>query len=461
MKENLRFGFTTVIYAVLRPSDPLVRTTLATLAALLYAAAPLRLSAQEDPHTRAAVERITPDLVSVRHDIHSHPELGNRETRTAALVSDRLRALGLEVRTGIARSGVVGILRGGRPGPVVAVRADMDALPVTEQTDLPFASTVRTEYDGGTVGVAHACGHDIHVTVALGVAATLAEMKPRLPGTVIFVFQPAEEGPPVGEEGGAALMLKEGLFPAGLEPAAIFALHSDGGIDVGTLGYTAGPAMASAQAWRATLIGKSAHGAAPQSSVDPVVMAAQAVLALQTIRSRNLGPFTPSVVTVGVIRGGERRNIIPERVELHGTIRTFSPAVLDTVKRRMQEILDGVAMSAGGRAELVFDEYYPVMVNDTSLARRMAPALASIVGADHVDLSPPRTGAEDFAYFADRYPGFYFRLGTRDPTKGSGGAHTPTFRADDGAIPIGVRAMTAVVLRRLAEGRTPGAPASR
>ncbi|MEO6066369.1 MAG: amidohydrolase, partial [Gemmatimonadales bacterium] len=372
------------------------------------------LAAQEDPRIRATVDRLTPELVAVRHDIHSHPELGNRETRTAALVADRLRALGLEVRTGVARTGVVGILRGGRPGPVVAVRADMDALPVTERTDLPFASTVVTEYDGQRVGVAHVCGHDVHVTVALGVAATLTEMKARLPGTVIFVFQPAEEGPPVGEEGGAALMLKEGLFPPGLEPAAMFALHSDGGLEVGTLGYTPGPAMASAQAWRANLIGKSAHGAAPQESVDPIVMAAHAVLAIQTIRSRNLSPFTPSVVTVGIIRGGERRNIIPERVELHGTIRTFSPAVLDTVKRRMQEILDGVALSAGGRAELMFDEHYPVMVNDSLLARQMRPALERVVGREHVRIAGPRTGAEDFAYFAQRYPSFYFRLGTRD-----------------------------------------------
>lgn len=413
------------------------------------ASAPQLLSAQEDARIRAAVDRLTPELVAVRHDIHSHPELGNRETRTAALIADRLRALGLEVRTGVAKTGVVGILRGGRPGPVVAVRADMDALPVTEQTDLPFASTVRTEYDGGMVGVAHACGHDVHVTVALGAAAALAEMKPRLAGTVIFVFQPAEEGPPVGEEGGAALMLKEGLFPAGLEPVAMFALHADAALEVGTVGYTPGPAMASAQAWRAVLIGRQAHGAAPHESVDPVVMAAQAVLGIQTIRSRNLSPFTPSVVTVGIIRGGERRNIIPDRVELHGTIRTFTPDALETVKRRLREILDGTAAAAGGRAELSFDEHYPVLVNDTTLARQMAPALQRAVGTANVRITGQRTGAEDFAYFADRYPAFYYRLGTRDPAKGSGGAHTPTFRADDGAIPIGVRTMTAVVLHRL------------
>jgi amidohydrolase len=416
---------------------------------LLLATASQAHAQSDSARIRAAVDRVTPAIVEIRHDIHANPELGNRETRTAALVTERLRALGMEVRTGVAKTGVVGILRGGRPGPVVAVRADMDALPVTEDTDLPFASKVRTEYDGGTVGVAHACGHDVHVAVALGTAEVLAGMKARLAGTVIFVFQPAEEGPPLGEEGGAALMMKEGLFPPGLEPVAFFALHSDGGLNVGTLAYTPGPAMASAQAWRANMIGKSAHGAAPQNSVDPIVMASEAVLALQTIRSRNLSPFTPSVVTVGIIRGGERRNIIPERVELHGTIRTFSPAVLDTIKTRMKEILDGIALSAGGRAELMFDELYPVTVNDTLLARRMAPALARVVGADHVEVSGPRTGAEDFAYFAQKWPGFYFRLGTRDPAKGSGGAHTPTFRADDAAIPIGIRAMTAVVLERL------------
>jgi amidohydrolase len=416
----------------------------------LCATAPLRLSAQEDPRVVVAVQRLTAEIVAVRQDIHRNPELGNRETRTAGIVAERLRALGLEVRTGVAHTGVVGILRGGRPGPVVAVRADMDALPVTEQTDLPFASTVRVQYDGQQVGVAHACGHDIHVAVALGTAAVLAERRAQLTGTVVFVFQPAEEGPPVGEEGGAALMLKEGLFPAGLEPVAFFALHSDASLEVGTVGYTSGPAMAAAQAWRATMIGRQAHGAAPDQSIDPIVMASQAVLALQTIRSRNLSPFTPSVVTVGIIRGGERRNIIPERVELHGTIRTFSDEAEQTVRRRMREILDGVAMSAGGRAELVFDEHYPVLVNDTVLAQQMRPVLERAIGREKVAIVGQRTGAEDFAYFAQRYPGFYFRLGTRDPVKGSGGAHTPTFRGDDGAIPVGIRAMSAVVLARLA-----------
>lgn len=423
---------------------------LGLLACGLYTALPLRLSAQEDPRVVTAVQRLTPEIVALRQDIHRNPELGNRETRTARIVAERLRALGLEVRTGVAHTGVVGILRGGRPGPVVAVRADMDALPVSEQTDLPFASTVRVEYDGQQVGVAHACGHDVHVAVALGTAAVLAERRAQLSGTVVFVFQPAEEGPPVGEEGGAALMLKEGLFPAGLEPVAFFALHSDASLEVGTVGYTPGPAMAAAQAWRATMIGRQAHGAAPDQSIDPIVMASQAVLALQTIRSRNLSPFTPSVVTVGIIRGGERRNIIPERVELHGTIRTFSDEAEQTVRRRMREILEGVAMSAGGRVELAFDEHYPVLVNDTVLAQQMRPVLERTVGRDKVALVGPRTGAEDFAYFAQRYPGFYFRLGTRDPVRGSGGAHTPTFRADDGAIPVGIRAMSAVVLARLA-----------
>ena len=426
-----------------------VRAPIAAAFALTFVLVAPLAAQGDDARVKASIDRLTPDLLAVRHDIHANPELGNHETRTAALVATRLRTLGLEVRTGVAKTGVVGILRGGRPGPVIAIRADMDALPVVEQTDLPFASTIRTEYDGGMVGVAHVCGHDIHVTVALGTAAVLAEMKPRLAGTVIFIFQPAEEGPPVGEEGGAPLMLKEGVFPPDLTPVAIFALHSDAGLDVGTAGYTPGPAMAAAQAWRATLIGRTAHGAAPQESIDPVVMASQAVLALQTIRSRNLSPFTSSVVTVGIIRGGERRNIIPEKVELAGTIRTFSPAVLDTIKRRMREILDGVAISAGGRAELAFDESSPVLVNDSLLAHQMRPALERVLGRDKVRIVQERMGAEDFAYFAERYPSFYFRLGTRDPVKGSGGVHTPTFRGDDSAIAVGVRAMTAVVLERL------------
>lgn len=422
-------------------------TLLAAAALLAFAmtsgSAPL--AAQDASAIGAAVDRHAPEITRIRHHIHQNPELSNRETETARLVAEHLRGLGLEVRTGIARTGVVGILRGERPGPVVAVRADMDALPVTEATGLPFASTRRTTYGGQEVGVMHACGHDIHVAVGLGVASVLADMRSRVAGTVVFIFQPAEEGPPPGEAGGAPLMLEEGVFEDP-RPEAIFALHTLPSLEVGELGYTPGPAMAAADTWRAVIRGRQAHGAQPQESIDPVVMAAQAVMALQTIRSRNLSALDDGLVTVGIIRGGERHNIIPGEVRLEGTVRTFEPAVQDLVERRMGEILDGITRAGGGSYELDYQRGLPVTVNDLALTERMAPTLARVAGRENVHVLPPTTGAEDFAFFAQEVPGFYFRLGTTRPGTESGGLHTPTFTADDSAIPVGIRAMTAVVL---------------
>ncbi len=411
-----------------------------------------RASAQADEISRL-VARHTDEAVRLRHVIHQNPELSNRETETAALVAEHLRALDFdEVRTGIAHTGVVGILRGGRPGPVVAVRADMDALPVTEATGLPFASTKRAVFGGQEVGVMHACGHDIHVAVGLGTASVLADMREELPGTVVFVFQPAEEGAPEGEEGGAALMLEEGVFddPA---PEAVFGLHTIPSLDVGQVGYVPGPAMAAADTWRAVIRGQQSHGARPHESVDPVVMAAQAVLALQTIRSRNIDPIEPGVVTVGTVHGGERHNIIPTEVQLTGTVRTFDGAVQDLIERRMNEILDGITRAGGGSYTLDYDRGVPVTVNDLELAERVAPALASAVGDHNVPLRPPTATAEDFAYFAMAVPGFYFRLGTTRPGTTSGGLHTPTYTGDDGAVPVGIEAMTSVVLRYLGGNR--------
>jgi len=402
----------------------------------------------------AAVTRVAPAMVEIRHDLHQHPELGNREVRTAGIVADRLRELGLEVRTGIAHTGVVGVLRGGRPGPVVAVRADMDALPVTEQTDLPFRSTVRTTYDGQEVGVMHACGHDLHTAIELGVATILAGMRDRLPGTVVFVFQPAEEGVPQGEDGGARMMLAEGAF-RDPHPSAVFGLHTMAEMPVGELGWTAGPALAAAVEWRAVIHGRQAHGARPELSVDPIVTAAQVVLALQTIHSRNVSPFAPSVLTVGIIRGGERLNIIPGEVRLEGTLRTYDPAVQDTIQRRMREVFDGVTRSAGATFELAFGETYPVTVNDRALTARMVPSLERAVGKAHVREIPPATVSEDFSYFAQAVPGFYFRLGSTAPGTVSGDHHSPTFRADDSAIPVGMRVMTTVLLDYLAGGAPP------
>ncbi|HUG41541.1 MAG TPA: amidohydrolase [Longimicrobiales bacterium] len=430
-------------------TTPLLALALALATAAIVAPAP---ATAQGGGARAglgpAIARHTPAITRLRHTIHQNPELSNRETATAALVAEHLRELGLEVRTGVARTGVVGVLRGGRPGPVVAVRADMDALPVTEATGLPFASTKRATFNGQEVGVMHACGHDIHVAVGLGVASVLAERRASLPGTVVFVFQPAEEGPPAGEEGGAPLMLKEGVF-ADPRPEAILALHAIPSLEVGQLGFTPGPAMAAADTWRAEIRGRQAHGAQPQESIDPVVMAAQAVMALQTIRSRNMSALDDGLVTVGIIRGGERHNIIPGQVRLEGTVRTFDPAVQDLVERRMREILDGVTRAGGGSFTLEYDRGVPVTFNDIALGERLMPTLGRVAGADAFRILPPTTGAEDFAFFAQEVPGFYFRLGTTKPGTTSGGLHTPTFTADDSAIPVGIEAMTALVLAYL------------
>ena len=424
-------------------------------AAIVAAAlAPASLAAQQwDAAVAAAAQRVSPQMVTVRHDIHQHPELSNREFRTSALVAAHLRSLGMEVDTGIARTGVVAVLRGGRPGPVVAVRADMDALPVKEDTPYPWKSTATGEYMGKTVDVSHACGHDIHTAVQMGVASVLAGMKDRIPGTIVFLFQPAEEGAPPGEEGGAALMVKEGVFDR-YHPTAVFGLHTFAQMETGKVGYTPGPAMAASDRFIVRIKGRQAHGASPQLAVDPVVIASQAVLALQTIRSRNLSPFEPSVLTVGRIRGGERFNIIPDEVELHGTVRTFDPRVQDEVERRMREILDGGTRAGGGSYEMDYQRTTPVTVNHGELSRRVRPTMERLMGEANVVEIPPTTGAEDFAYFANAVPGFFYRLGTVAPGTRSGDHHTPTFQADDASIPIGMRVMTTLLLDYLASSGT-------
>ncbi len=423
---------------------------LLTLCAVLPMAQPLQAQ-QFDGRIAEAVERIMPRIVEIRHRIHQNPELGNREFETARLIAQHLRELGFEVDTGIAHTGVVGVLRGGRPGPVVAVRADMDALPVTEATDLPFLSVKRTIYLGQDVGVMHACGHDVHVAVQLGVASVLASMQSDIRGTVKLIFQPAEEGPPEGEEGGAELMVREGVL-ADPRPEVIFGLHTFARMDVGTLGYTPGPALAAVDHFRIVIKGRQAHGASPHLSVDPVVMASQAVMALQIIRSRNLSPLEPSVVTVGIIRGGTRFNIIPAEVHLEGTVRTYSEEVRDIIERRMREILAGITAAGGGTFELDYDRGTPATINDRVLTERMVPTLQRTVGAGNVREIEPTMGGEDFAYFANEIPGFYFRLGQVAPGTTSGDHHTPTYRADDSMIPIGIRAMAGLVLDYLSSG---------
>lgn len=415
---------------------------IAPIAALVCLLAPAAAQAAD---LDALVAQHAPRATELRHQIHQNPELGNREFETAKRVAAHLTSLGFEVRTGVAKTGVIGVLRGAKPGPTIAVRADMDALPVVEATDLPFASTQRTTYDGQDVGVAHACGHDVHTAVQLGVASVLAGMREELSGTVLLIFQPAEEGAPAGEEGGAELMLKDGLFDE-FKPVAILGLHMFPEFEVGTVAYGAGPVQAASDSWRAVIKGKQAHGAWPQLAVDPVVMAAEAVLSLQTIRSRNIDPTAAAVVTVGIIRGGQRENIIPADVELRGTVRTYEPAVQDLIERRMREILGGVTQAGGGSFELEYTRQNPPLVNHDALSAWAGDRLKANLGDAQVKPMRAVMGAEDFAFFSQQVPGFYYRLGATKPGTTNGNLHTPTFRADDGAVPVGMRAMAGLVV---------------
>jgi amidohydrolase len=412
-----------------------------------------RLAAQADADVARATERLVPGLVEIRHDLHRNAELSNREVRTAGVVERELRRLGLEVRTGVAVTGVIGVLKGARPGPVVAVRADMDALPVTETTEVPYRSAAVTQYLGRDVGVSHACGHDVHVAVALGVAEVLAGMRQKLAGTVVFVFQPAEEGPPPGEKGGADLMVEEGVL-RDYRPEIMLALHTNGSPPddagdnerTGTVGWRAGPFAASSSAWRARIIGRQSHGASPHVGIDAIVTAAQVVQALQTIRSRTVDPTEPAVVTVGILRAGDRNNVVAGVAELAGTVRTFDDSLTTVIRERMTAIFDGVTKAAGASYELDFYHWNPVTANDTALTSRFVPVLERVAGRDNVKPMVLNMGAEDFAYFSRAVPSFYYEIGVVNPGNVSGGHHTPTFRADDEAIPVGVRTMSALVL---------------
>jgi len=394
---------------------------------------------------QSRVDQVMPDVVAWRRDIHQHPELGNREFRTAGIVADHLTRLGMEVHTEIAHTGVVGILRGGHPGPAVALRADMDALPVTEEVDLPFASTVRTMFNGQEVGVMHACGHDNHVAILMGAAEVLAGMRDELPGTIMFIFQPAEEGPPPGEEGGAELMLKEGLFDL-LRPDAVFGLHVVPA-PVGSIAVRKGGMMASSDSFRITVHGQQTHGAQPWAGIDPIVVASQIVLGLQTIPSRQLNATTtPSIVTVGAINGGVRSNIIPETVEMIGTLRTFDADTRTQIHERVERTARQIAASAGASADVEISLGYPVTANDHDLVDLMEPTLRRVAGEQFSEASLS-TGAEDFSYYAQEVPGLFFFLGVAsdDPSMVHPN-HSPRFYADERALPVGVQAMTALAL---------------
>jgi amidohydrolase len=398
--------------------------------------------------------KVSPAMIEIRHQIHQNPELSNREEKTAALIADYLHKLGLEVRTGVAHHGVVGLLKGGRPGPVVAVRADIDALPVTEQTSLPFASKVRTTYLGQEVGVMHACGHDIHTAVQLGVATVLTAMKADLPGTVKFIFQPAEEGPPPGEEGGASMMVKEGVLQ-NPRPQVIFGLHAFSEMAVGDIGYSEGPALSAADTWEVRITGRQAHGARPELSIDPIVTAAQFIEALQTIRSRTFSGHEPGVVTIGTVHGGQRHNIIPGEVTLSGTIRTFRPEMSTLAEARLRAILKGVTEAAGATGEVIrYERGAPATINNADLTRESVPALQRAVGGSHVTRIPPAMGSEDFSFFANEVPGFFYRLGQVKPGTTSGDHHTPTFLADDSSIPVGIKAMSYLIVDYLSRHKS-------
>jgi amidohydrolase len=403
------------------------------------------------PALEAAIIAIGPDLSAWRRDIHQHPELSNREFRTAAKIARHLESLGLEVRTGVAHTGVVGLLRGGKPGAVVALRADMDALPITEETGLPFASTVRVTWNGAEVGVAHACGHDAHVAILMGVARVLASVRDELPGSVKFIFQPAEEGAPEGETGGAALMIREGVF-ADPDVDAIFGLHVSSQRELGRIGYSPGSILASADDFRITVRGRQAHAAYPWSGIDPVLASAHIITALQSIVSRQL-PLTrgASVVTVASIHGGMRSNIIPGEVVMTGTVRTLDPAsrepILENVRRIATDVAAGFGASAVVEAPVTMS--YPVTVNDPELTRRSLPAVQAVAGESFVELSPAEMGSEDFGHYAARVPGFFFSLGARPhetPPPSAPAHHTPDFYIDEGVLVIGVRALTALAL---------------
>lgn len=394
--------------------------------------------------------KIEAKVIAWRHDIHQNPELGNREFRTAELVAKHLKSLGIETQTKVGITGVVGILKGDKPGPVIAIRADMDALPVEEKNNLPFASKVKTVYNGKETNVMHACGHDGHVAILMGVAEVLAGMKKELRGTVKFIFQPAEEGAPEGEEGGADLMVKAGVLE-NPKVDVIFGLHIDAQTEVGKILYRPAGFLAGAADFKITVKGKPSHGAEPWSSVDPIVVSSQIVNNLQTIVSRNLNlTENAAVVTIGSIHGGNRSNIISEKVEMLGTIRTLSNEDESMIFERMRQIVEKTAESAGASAilELPYTMKYPVTFNNIALTNKMLPSLQKAVATNNLLLVPAITGAEDFSFFAQKVPGLYFFIGGlpkgKDP-KTSGPHHTPAFMVDDAAFKTGVIAFCNLV----------------
>lgn len=427
------------------PAPPLTFTLLLIISLFLTAAGP---SVHADEIVRRVEEltkRVTPQVVQWRRDFHAHPELSNREERTARVVAGLLGEMGVEdLRTGLAGHGVVAMIRGGKPGPTVCLRADMDALPIREQTGLPYAS--KNE------GVMHACGHDVHTAVLLGAAKVLMQMRDQIPGSVKLIFQPAEEGAPVGEEGGASLMIEEGVLKDP-QVAAIFGLHINTELKSGQIGYRYGSAMASVDRFRITVTGRQSHAAMPWMGVDPIVAASHVITAIQTIASRKIDARDPVVVSIGIIRAGTAWNIIPNQVHLEGTIRTHDTEVRRRAGEEFARLVHQTASAHGAQAKIIFDDYGPVVFNDPELGRRMTPSLARAAGQDNVIEVRPVMGGEDFALYAQKVPGFYWFLGVRNESTGAvHPVHTPYLKIDESALPLGVKAHCLMAIDYLRNG---------
>ena len=436
---------------------------LALVAALALAAPALAQPAKSATAAEidARAKAIEPKLIAWRRDIHEHPELGDMEVRTSKLIADHLRSLGIEVRTGVAGTGLVGILKGGRPGPVVALRSEMDALPVKEEVNLPFASKATAVYRGKETPVMHACGHDAHMAILMATAEILAAMKAKLPGTVVFLLQPAEEGPadfiPDGTKfWGAKQMVTEGALT---QPKvdAVFGLHVFSGVPTGKVVWRTGPFLASADILRIQVKGKQTHGAAPWQGVDPIVLASQVVLGLQTIESRQVEVTKePSVITIGQIHGGNRENIIPDLVDMEGTIRSYDAGMQQDIQARIKRTAEKIAESGGGSAKVEIVELYHPTVNDAALTKRMGPTLQRAAGPGNWDdNADKRTAAEDFSFFQEKVPGLFVNLGVTPPDqdmKTAAANHSPLFYVDEKALVVGVRVMANLAVDYLEGG---------
>ncbi len=425
--------------------------------AVALAATPTAAGQLHDVIDREA-KAIESRMIEWRRDIHQNPELGNREVRTAGLVAAHLKKLGYEVQEKVATTGVVAVLKGGRPGPVIALRADMDALPVTEEVDLPFASKAKTLWRGRETGVMHACGHDTHVAMLMAAATIFAKLKPELPGTVKLIFQPAEEGLPPGEKGGARQMLAEGAFNEP-RPEAILGMHASSALPAGKIGYRAGPRNAGADVFRITVKGRQTHGASPWRGVDPIVIGSQIVLGLQTIVSRQVDVTTsPAVLTVGIFNGGNRSNIIPDSVELEGTLRSQDMETRNFIVKRVTETVEGIARGNGGDAVVLWsdgDHVIP-LVNHVGLTAKLVPSLQRVAGKDNVVEVPRGMAYDDFSFFSKEVPGFFFNVGVAPsnvPRDRIAPNHSPRFMVDEAGLIFGLRAIMHATVDRMAEAR--------